>query len=238
MNHTPAIFSPQPLQRERQWTQEGIPLLSLRLTLPGGGGQDPRIRRIDRCYARFARNYERYCARFLLPMAAAAFRDAAERNRPFSPWVVTAAHRVTLLTPELLSLTLELTEPDAAAPLLRRRGDTWDLRDGYPLALHDFFPPDALPLRRLRRLARRELPQCGASLRPDWRLRLRTAASREHFYLTAEGLTFFYPMYALGGAELGIPEFFLPWDAAQGPALPAGFSFPPPLDKGGEAALS
>lgn len=237
MNHTPPL-SPQPLIRERQWTQDGFPVLTLRLSLPHSGGTARRLRRIDRCYLRFARCYESYCARFLLPPATAAFHAAVAAHRPFDPWAAEAGYRLTLLTPELLSLTLELREPEAdGTRLCRRRGDTWDLRDGYPLALGDFFPRDPLPLRRLRRLAREELPHRGGTLRPDWRLRLHTAGGA-HFYLTEAGLAFFYPMYALGDAALGIPEFLLPWEDTEGLSLPEGISSLRALDKGDAAALS
>lgn len=237
MKNTPDL-SLRPLSRERQWTQDGFPVLTLHMMLPAFSGRDTHLRRMERCYARFARSYERYCERFLLPSAADAFRAATAANRPFASWTVSVACRVTLQTPELLSLTLEMREPDAAAPFLRRRGDTWDLRDGYPLSLSDFFPQDAHPLRRLRRVIRAELLAAERPLRPDWKRRLRTAAKREHFYLTESGLVFFYPMYALGGAELGIPEFLLPWDTETGPVLPDGLSLPAALDKGECEVLS
>lgn len=233
----PSPLSPQPSARQRQWCVDGFPVLTLRLSLPSFAGDDRRLRRIERCYARFGRCYERYCARFLLPRAAEAFHLAAAANRPFAPWEAEGSFRVTLQTPQLLSLTLDTVEPDCEAALRRRRSDTWDLRDGLPLALSDFFPGEPFPLRRPRAAARAALATRVGELRPDWRLRLRTAAKGEHFYLTAEGLVFFYPMYALGGAALGIPEFLLPWGAQSGPALPAGCSLPP-LDKGEDGGLS
>lgn len=236
MISTPAL-SLQPLTRQRQWLVDGFPVLTLRLSLPAFAGDDRRLRRIDRCYARFGHCYESYCARFLLPRAAEAFRLAVAANRPFAPWEAEGSFRVTLQTPQLLSLTLDTAEPGCEAVFRRRRGDSWDLRDGLPLALSDFFPGEPFPLRRLRAAARTALTARGGELRPDWRLRLGTAAKREHFYLTAEGLVFFYPMYALGGAELGIPEFLLPWAGPGGPALPAGCSLPP-LDKGEDGGLS
>lgn len=235
MKQIPAELTLRPL--ERQWLVDGFPVLTLRMTLPAFDRHDTRLRRVERCYARFARSYGRYCERFLLPSAADAFRTATAANRPFAPREVCVRCRVTLQTPELLSLTLEMREPDAAAPFLRRRGDTWDLRDGYPLSLSDLFPQEAHPLRRLRRAVRAELLDTERSLRPDWKRRLRTAAKSEHFYLTAAGLVFFYPMYALGGAELGIPEFLFPW-AENGPVPPAGLSLPQALDKSLGAALS
>ena len=51
----------------------------------------------------------------------------------------------------------------------------------------------------------------GGPWREDWQLSLRRSFSRENFFLSPEGLRFFWQMYALGGAELGVPSFLLPY---------------------------
>ena len=53
-----------------------------------------------------------------------------------------------------------------------------------------------------------------------WRRRLRQQFNPIRFYLTPEGLAFFYPMYAIAPAMEGIPVFTLPYGQG-GPALPA-----------------
>ena len=40
---------------------------------------------------------------------------------------------------------------------------------------------------------------------------LRRRFHPDHYYLTEHGLSFFYPMYALGPAAEGIPVFSLPY---------------------------
>ena len=47
--------------------------------------------------------------------------------------------------------------------------------------------------------------------REDWQLRLRRSFNRENFFLSPEGLLVFWQMYALGGTELGVPSFLLPY---------------------------
>ena len=49
---------------------------------------------------------------------------------------------------------------------------------------------------------------------------LRRHFNPQNFSLTAEGLSFFYPMYAIAPAMEGIPVFTLPYGQG-GPALPA-----------------
>ncbi len=237
----PADLHLLPLERQRQWARDGIPVLSMSLILPAcQPASDPRLRRIKRCYEHFAHCYESYCEAFLLPGAAEAFRMAAAQSRPFTPWQAEVRYRTTLLTETVWSLLLEAVESGEGGPCRRVRADTWDLRDGYPLSLCDFFPGEPLPLRRIRRIAHREfaaLAEQGAPLRPDWNFRLRTAAKRDHFYLCHEGLCFYYPEFSLGSAALGMPTVLLPWSAA-GPVPPAGVSPADTLDKGEPEVLS
>ena len=63
---------------EREWTVDGIPLLSARVCLPKlkAPEMDRHLRRMDRYYRQFARSYLRYCGRFLFPQAQAEFRQA------------------------------------------------------------------------------------------------------------------------------------------------------------------
>lgn len=241
MKNVPADFRVEALLRQRQWTEDGIPVLTLSLSLPFCRTvlPDRRLRRMNRCFENFARCYERYCERFLLPQAKAAFREAAGQSRPFCPWQAEARYHTALQSPSVWSLVIETEERCETGIFLRRRGDSWDLCDGYPLSLSDFFPGEPFPLRRIRRSVREELSAKteGALLRPDWKTRLRTAAKRENFYLTEAGLCFFYPQFALGNASLGIPTFLLPWDGA-GPVPPAGLSSAAALDKSESSVLS
>ena len=44
------------------------------------------------------------------------------------------------------------------------------------------------------------------------RRKLRRYFNPQNFYLTAEGLVFFYPMYAIAPAAEGVPAFLVPWE--------------------------
>ena len=84
---------------------------------------------------------------------------------------------------------------------------------------------DLLPRRSGRRqlleLAARQIQrqeQAGtARYRPDWRRQLRRRFNPQNYYLTEEGLAFFYPMYAIAPAVEGLPTFLLPY----GESLPS-----------------
>lgn len=50
-----------------------------------------------------------------------------------------------------------------------------------------------------------------AQYHPHWRRALRRAFNPRNYYLTPDGLAFFFPMYALAPAAEGIPVFHVPY---------------------------
>ena len=225
---SPAEIHLQPLERQRIWCWEEIPVLELQLSIPHCQSEDSRIRRINRYYEGFAQSCEQYARRFLYPAAVDSFSAALAENRCPEHWHFHAAFSTQLLCDKLWSLTLETEESTFSPPYRRRYADTWDLMIGYQLSLSELFPAAPLYRRRLRQHARESLlaqQAQGASLHENWSHRLISAWNKENFYLTHEGLHWFYPMYALGGESLGIPDFFLPWD--NGPSIPIALDSTP-----------
>ena len=223
---SPADIRLQPLLREREWHWEEIPVLKLTLSLPHCESEDRRIRRINRYYESFAGSAEQYALRFLFPAARDCFREAVAANVCPSPWCFSVDFSTQLLSKTIWSLTIETAEQTDLGIYRCRYSDNWDLQSAYHLSLADCFPKDPLYRRRLRQAAGETLRQQqlqGVRLHDNWR-RLVSAWNREHFYLTDEGLHWYYPMYAFGGEQMGIPGFFLPWNGEEGPCLP--------LDKG------
>ena len=47
---------------------------------------------------------------------------------------------------------------------------------------------------------------------PEWRKAVRRRFNPQNYYLTEEGLAFFYPMYAIAPAAEGIPVFLMPYE--------------------------
>ena len=203
-------------EKEREWQREGIPVLKMKLSLPAAvQTPDSRIRRFSRYYRGFARSYERYCARFLLPEAEEDFRLKRLASRPFSAWEARVSFCVTYQTPVLLSIRADAEEfHGEKRERLIRRADTWNLCDGFPMRLSDFFPGELFYRHRILKQLRAETAlrrERGALFREDLKIRLRTAFNAENFYLTEEGLHLYYQMYALAGEEMGAPDFLLPW---------------------------
>lgn len=216
---------------EREWTVEGLPVLTAQVSLPEPVGSENRTtRRIRRYYRAQCRAFLRYCDRWLFPMAARACREALADSRPLPQLQAELSFRVTYNEGGFWSLYTQIREPTADGHvLLRRWGDTWDLRRGYPVPLQSFFPRRQGWKRRLLTLAAQEIQRqetAGYARYLDgWRRRLRQQFNPIRFYLTPEGLAFFYPMYAIAPAAEGIPVFTVPYEAV-GPYVPVSEAEP------------
>lgn len=204
---------------EREWTVDGIPVLTVRIALPEPVGQEPRLApRVRRYYHAQCGAHLRYCGRQLFPQAAAACRAALETSAPLPCFHAELDFRVTYNENGFWSLYTQSREPGPdGRTLLRRWGDTWDLRTGYPAPISAFFPPRSGWRKTLLTLAaeeiRRQEAAGHAQYFPNWRRMLRRHFNPRSFYLTDGGLTFFYPMYAIAPAMEGIPVFTLPWNS-------------------------
>ena len=198
---------------EREWTVEGIPVLTAAVELPQPQGADAVSRRIRRYYQAQCKAFLRYCERWLFPQAEAEYRAALAASAPLPCFRAELGYRVTYNSGGLWSLYTQSREVTGHT-LLTRRGDTWDLTVGYPVPLSAFFPARSPWRRQLLELAAEDIQRqerAGiARYDPEWRKKLRRFNSR-NYYLTEEGLTYFFPMYAIAPAAEAIPAFTLPY---------------------------
>ena len=188
---------------EREWMVEGIPVLAASVSLPRPEPAKDRVsRRILRYYRLQCRAYLSYCEHWLFPQAETEYRAALAASGP------------------LPSFRAELSLGPGRT-FLTRRGDTWDLAGGYPVALSRFFPPKTPWKKQLLALAAEEIQRqekAGVSrYNEGWKKALRRHFNSQNFYLTAEGLAFFFPMYAIAPRAEGIPTFLLPYGAGDFP---------------------
>lgn len=207
----------EPFAAEREWEVEGVPVLSAQVQVPQPEpAADRTFRRIKRFYQLQCRSFLRYCDRCLYPQAAAEYRTALEASRPLPVFRAELRYQVTYNQGGLWSLYTQVRECAGSGPALAtRRGDTWDLAAGYPVPLKDFFPAGTAWKKKLLARAEEEVERrqrATASLwREDWRRELRRQFNPQNFYLTEEGLAYFWPMYAIAPAAEGIPVFLLPY---------------------------
>lgn len=216
----------EPFTAEREWTVEGIPVLRAEAAVPRPVPvADRTARRVRRYYQAQLRAFLGYCEQWLLPQAAAEYQAALASSAPLPSFRAELRYEITCQDGRFLSLytqSREATTPGQT--LLTRRGDTWDLAAGYPVPLSAFFPPRSPWRRQILTLAAEEIrrrERSGAArYHEDWPRLLRRRFNPQNYYLTPEGLTVFYPMYAIAPPAEGIPTFLLPYGGADGPAAP------------------
>lgn len=218
MNEPLTCLHTEAMTAEREWTVDDVPALSAAVSLPEPVPAADRVsRRIRRYYQLQCRSFLRYCEKVLLPQAAAEVRAALAASRPLPVFRAELTYQVTHNEGGLWSLYTQSRETVPGAPsLLLRRGDTWDLSDGYPVPLSAFFPRRSGWRRRLMEAAEAEVRRREAAgvsrYHEGVRRKLRRYFNPQNFYLTAEGLVFFYPMYAIAPAAEGVPAFLVPWE--------------------------
>ena len=210
-------FQTEAFTAERVWEVEGIPALTAEVSLPRPEPLSDRVsRRIHRYYQAQCRAFLRYCESWLLPQAAAEYQAALASSGPLPEFKAELSYQVTYQQDGLWSLYTQSKEDTGPGPVfVTRRGDTWDLREGYPVPLRDFFPKGMGWKKRLLSLAAEEIDRRTRAgmgqYHPEWRQALRRHFNPQNYYLTEEGLAFFYPMYALAPASQGISVFLLPY---------------------------
>ena len=149
----------QPFTAEREWTMEGIPVLTAAVSVPEPvPAADSISRRIRRYYQLQCRAFLRYCEKWLFPLAEAEYRAALAVSAPLPCFHANLEYRVTWQDQGFLSLytqSREVTLPGQT--ILTRRGDTWDLSAGFPIPLGDFYPARSPWKRQLMALAAEEI---------------------------------------------------------------------------------
>ena len=207
----------RPFSTERVWTAEEIPILTAQVSVPEPVSSDTgTARRFKRYYHFQQRSWLRYCKLWLLPQAETEYRTALDASRPLPCFQAQLDYTVTYQDNTLLSLYTQSQEPrPSGRRFLTRWGDTWDLATGYPLPLAAFFPPRSSWKKQLLTFAESEIKRQEslgiAQYHDDLRRRLRKAFNPTNYYLTAEGLVFFFPMLSIAPAAEGIPAFTVPY---------------------------
>lgn len=207
---------------EKEWQAEGITVLRAKICLPQSEGKSRAARRFNRYYHTYAQAYLRYCEMELLPRSALRMRSAMECSRPWEIAHAELTYTVALEREDIISIYTDVTETGIGLCIRLRRADTWGTEDGLPLPLESFFPAACRVKRLLLSAARQEILEQienGYAFYPRWRRSLRRYYSARRFYLTPEGLVWFYPPCTLAPAKDGVKHFKLPYSEA-GPFLP------------------
>ena len=213
-------ISIRPVPADIAFCEDDFPLLTASAELPQISGNH----RFQRYYSACTAAFERWCRYRIFPQAQVLYRQALDTAAPIPQWHAALQTAITCHTDHLLSLYTEtvLTGPPQRTVL--RRADTWDLRNTLPLTAAEFFPPRthwrALLLHEATRQIQQQQAQGIAAYDPQWSKKLRCHFRPQRFYLTPEGLCFFFPMNTIAPPAEGIPTFCLPYHEECGPFPP------------------
>lgn len=206
----------EPFVAQREWTVEGIPVLTAELSLPRPADEKERTdRRLTRYYQLYARAYLRYCERWLFPQSAEACRLAMENSAPIPQDSARLTYHITCNGGGVLSLYTESVERCGGRIERRRHGDTWDLLTGAPIPLSACFPKKHPWRKTLLREAETEMEQrerAGAArYREEWRRLLRRSFNPDHFYLSETELFWFWQTLAMAPSGESVSVFSTPY---------------------------
>lgn len=147
----------EPYSAEREWTVEGIPVLTAdSVSSPPGTGKG--VAPDAAVLSASMPPLPRYCEKWLLPQAETEYREALAASAPLPCFRAELNYCITYQDDRFLSLytySREVTVP--GPPLVTRRGDTWDLASGYPVPLSAWFPQSRSWKRRLLDFAAEEI---------------------------------------------------------------------------------
>lgn len=212
------------LTEEQSWEYDGVTVLRASVALPQLEGKSGPARRFCRYYRRFCKAYLAYCRQVLLPEAAESLRAALAASAPWEAAEAALRWRVSLREGDVLSIVCDAGERvSGQRPFCIRRSEVWDLSMGLPIPAQEFFPLRRRCKTALLRFAREEAlrrTEAGAVYRENWRSMLRRALDTRNYYLTEEGLCFYYPLCALAAEKEGIVSFTMPYDSERGPFRP------------------
>lgn len=207
---------------EKDWQMDEIIVLRAKVRLPHSEGKSRCARRFNRYYRTYAQAYLRYCETELFPGAAAQMRSAVAQSRPWEVVHAELTYTLALERENILSIYTDAREEGLGLPIEIRRSDNWSREDALQLPLESFFPASCRIKRDFLTFARKEILaqiEDGGRFYPRWRMALRRYYSSRCFYLTPEGLVWFYPQSTLSPLREGTLTFLRPY-AEEGPFLP------------------
>lgn len=214
------IVTIQPVLTDVSFCEDGLPLLTANAQLPQVSGHS----RFNRYYAACATAFERWCRHEIFPQAQLLYQQALTNAAPLPQWHAALQTVITFQKDSLLSLYADITLTGTPQRTLLRRADTWDLRHSLPVTIADLFPPHTPWRSMLLREAAQQIGQQEAQgvalYDPQWRQKLRRYFHPQQFYLTSDGLCFFFPLCTIAPAAEGLPSFSLPYNRETGPFLP------------------
>jgi hypothetical protein len=221
--------------------EDGTLLLEAKITVPQLENPENMegIAAINRYYEEFAKEFMAYAVG-KGRLGAQEERDSArEAGFDFHTHRYESAAEIYYNGNNLLSvLRTDFEFTGGAHPMHYRSAATFDITTGEKLGLADILGGSTEEaLERVFDLVQAQIEEregsSGFYYNESYREDLRAYYGEEDFYLTGDGLAFYYQLYALAPYAAGFPEFKMPYAGAS----PLAREIPPQEDREGEREL-
>lgn len=202
-------------QWDRTMRHKGTPVLTLSIRRPSFP-ETGKTARMERYFSEVTRQWKTRWETNLFSKACQAKDTAMENSQSFLAWQAKLDFTVTLWKPPLLSLRFDAAETnETSRPVLICSGETWDCATGYPRTLRSFFSAQNFRWRKdimehLHTQISARLASGESLLDTDCTQVMGRIFDSDHYYLTEDGISIFYPLYTLGPYAEGIPVFTIP----------------------------
>ncbi len=191
------------------------PVLNYAVSLPQIVRQGRCGRRISQHY-RFLRRRVDFMVRHpLFRLAEKHWKLCQSGGAPFVPYLLEMDYTASRNDGEFLSLHYDrYMTIDGQRRCVLRGADTWSLTTGAPVSCAHFFPgrerPNRFVLDEILNIARARTAMGTALFYEDLKKNFKRHFNVERFYLTDDGLSFFFQPGTIAPGEQGVPVFTIP----------------------------
>ena len=192
---------------------ETKPLIELNITYPQIGGHISRNaeRNFNFYYLNSARVLNFKTRTETYRQAVAQYKYSKRNGFPFNLFSVIQTYEVTYLQNNYASLYIDIyTYSGGAHGMTERTGYTWNLRTGRRMVLSDFFPRNSNWRSIILNEVKRQIEQDPQTYFENAKQLAERYFDPRYFYLSANGITVFYPLYAIAPYASGIRTFEIP----------------------------
>lgn len=169
-------------------------------------------------YADLANSMERHVQNVLYPLAAESARYITKNDPPFHSYEFDMSYKITYNSDCITSLYLEqYSFMGGAHGATVRTSDTWDFSTGRQMQLGDFYSGVTDYEEGIRQWITYQISQilvnAPSTFFEDYVQRVHDSFKPESYYLSQDGLVFYFQQYDIAPYATGLPEFTLPYES-------------------------
>lgn len=198
---------------------DGAPVLTYKIQYPffTSSGNPAALSYINDYYSVNAHAFENYCRNDLFYRAAADKKELEAKHFPFFPYEAIENVTITYHSDCVASLFYDrYIFTGGAHGSTVRYSDTWNLENGHRMEAGEFFtsPGYEKDVKNAIIQAIRQFNQANpdsATYFPDYEKNVENTFRKSQFYLTPEGIVFYFQEYDIAPHSSGIPQFLFPF---------------------------